>query len=374
MKPTASYSISITAPNAKDPATNLRRRFNSLVKKTEAARAQLVAWQETMPAIAAQAQRELEPLMQVFATHQRNMVLLLDAMHRDKLKGKRERAKLSELICSIALECFQGGDDAEVQAIYERHGGDDSDAAAEDDEFMEMLATALDVDIDDVRGMRSPDDLLAALGAGEDDDDETVEANATATQARRGKGRKTAAALAREEREAAEAARLKQPVRDIFRKLTSELHPDREPDAVERARKTALMQRVTVAYKANDLLALLQLQLEIAQIGQADLNSLKEEHIKQYNKILQAQLREIETEIAQYEHQAYMTSGGRMHARPTPQALSRFLDADIAAFKKQVKVIAAELEAFRDVDKLKAWLKTWQPRSQTPYDDDGYWF
>jgi hypothetical protein len=34
------------------------------------------------------------------------------------------------------------------------------------------------------------------------------------------------------------------PVRDIFRKLLRELHPDRERNTPERERKTALMQRL----------------------------------------------------------------------------------------------------------------------------------
>jgi curved DNA-binding protein CbpA len=42
-------------------------------------------------------------------------------------------------------------------------------------------------------------------------------------------------------------------VREVFRKLASELHPDRETDPAEHARKTELMQRVNQAYKAGDL-------------------------------------------------------------------------------------------------------------------------
>ncbi|WP_341888453.1 hypothetical protein [Variovorax sp. YR752] len=46
-------------------------------------------------------------------------------------------------------------------------------------------------------------------------------------------------------------------MRDIFRKLASALHPDRETDAQQRKVKTALMQKANQAYAANDLLALL---------------------------------------------------------------------------------------------------------------------
>jgi len=373
MKPSAAYSVCIAVPSTKDASSRVRKQFNTLVKKNEAARSLLTSWKESMPAIMSKAESEFQPLALAYAAHQRDMVLLLDRMHRDKLKAKRERAKLSKLISSIALELLADGEDLEIKAILDYHS-DDISPSGEEDAYMDMIASILGVEVDDVRGMRSPEDLLAALGAHADDnDDEDAGDEAPAAQTRRAARRKSAAALAREQRQAAEAAKLKQPVRDIFRKLTSELHPDREPDAAERERKTALMQRVTVAYKANDLLSLLELQLEIEQIGQVDMNNLSEERVKQYNKILDGQLREIEAEIAIFEHEAFMQCGGRMRERPTPQALSRRLHVDIAEMRGKVETIAAELEAFRDVDTLKAWLKTWRPAPESPY-DDAFWF
>lgn len=69
-------------------------------------------------------------------------------------------------------------------------------------------------------------------------------------------------------------------MRDIFRKLASALHPDRETDPAEHGRKTALMQRANVAYAANDLLGLLELQLEVDQIDQTGLDNLGDDRIK----------------------------------------------------------------------------------------------
>jgi hypothetical protein len=90
-------------------------------------------------------------------------------------------------------------------------------------------------------------------------------------------------------------------VRDIFRKLASALHPDRETDSAKRGRKTALMQRANVAYAANDLLGLLELQLEANQIDQTGLDNLDDDRIKQYNRILDGQAGEIKAEIIALE-------------------------------------------------------------------------
>jgi hypothetical protein len=88
-------------------------------------------------------------------------------------------------------------------------------------------------------------------------------------------------------------------VREIFRKLASDLHPDREQDPVAKERKTALMQRLNQAYQANDLLALLSLQIEIEQIAAIDLKNMSEQRLAQYNKVLNEQLKTVKDSCAQ---------------------------------------------------------------------------
>lgn len=366
----APTSICIAVSSTRNAGSRVRKQFNTLVTRIESARLRLAAWQESMPSIMSLAERELQPLVQAYATRRRDMVLLLDRMYRDEIKAKRERAKLSKLICSIASELADGRDDPELKAIFRVHGGDDGDPPFEGAEFMDMMANVFGVDAEEFRGMGSAEGIFAGPGseAGDDDDENTGEQ----PSAGRGTRRKAAAALARSQRQAAEAAKLRNAVRDIFRKLASALHPDREPDAAERARKTALMQRVTVAYKADDLLALLEMQLEIRQIDQSDLNGLSQERVSQYSKVLEGQLRELEQQIAIFEDAAFMQSGGMLPARPTPQALSRRLHVDIAEMRGKIKAAAAELEAFQDAGLLKAWLKAWRAPAQRY--DDAFWF
>lgn len=372
MKLTTQYSLRICEPTTNSSVSRARKQFNTLIKKLEAARLRLAGWTEAMPAILRQAENEFQPLAQTYSAHQRRLVLLLDQMFPHKSMGKRDRAKLTDLICSMALEMLADGDDAELKDIYNRHSGGDFDAEAEQDGaalkgLMEnILGVQMDADID----LRSPEDMMEALAAqlGQRADQEQQ-----AAQAKAATRRKPASARAREQRQLAEADKLKQTVRDIFRKLVSELHPDREPDAAERERKTALMQRANVAYAANDLLGLLELQLEIEQIDQSGLDELSDERIRQYNKILDGQLREIERETASIEYSAAMEMGGHAHGRLTPQVLLRCLRVDIAEMQAKLDAILANLEEFRDANKLKVWLKTYRP-AEVPDYDDAYWF
>lgn len=373
MKLTAQHSIRIAEPEAKGPASRARKQFNTRIKKLEAMRLRLADWKEALPTIMGQAEREFKPLALACSARQRALVLLLDQMYQHKSIGKKERAKLDDLICSMAVDLLADGDDAELKDIYNRRSGGDFDAEADEGgaqfrEIMEgIIGVRLDADAD--IDLRSPEAMLEALAA---QMARRADEERQATPAKPARA-KPAGALARERRQEEEADRLKQSVRDIFRKLVSELHPDRELDGAERARKTALMQRVNVAYAANDLLGLLELQLEVEQLDQAGLDNLSEERIKQYNKILDGQLREIERETAEIEYAAAMEMGGEPRGRLTPQTMLRCLRVDIAQMQAKLDAIGADLDAFSDVNQLKAWLKTYRPAPLPGY-DDAYWY
>jgi hypothetical protein len=69
----------------------------------------------------------------------------------------------------------------------------------------------------------------------------------------------------------------------------------------EQQRKTDLTQQVTVAYKNRDLLQLLELQLTVEQIDQDAIDSINEDRLKHFNKILQRQSQELKQEIEEVE-------------------------------------------------------------------------
>jgi len=258
-----------------------RKQFNTLVKKLEAERTRLAAWQETLPLLHNLATQEFAPLAQAYDAVQKQLALRLGQAHSHKSMSKRNQDKLEGVICSIASDLLQNGEDEELALLLKKYLGED-DAADffADGELFESLAAALQGDM--------PDDAEPEREAAPPSD--------------HAKPGKPAKASARELRLEAQTALLKQSVRDIYRKLASALHPDRETDPAERARKTELMQRVNVAYQKEDLLALLELQLEIEQIDQAALDNLTDERIAQYNAMLQGQLKELELDNFRIEH------------------------------------------------------------------------
>lgn len=75
--------------------------------------------------------------------------------------------------------------------------------------------------------------------------------------------------------------------------LVKKFHPDQERDAEKRAWKTEVMQQVTAAYKENNFLALLQLQISLVEGKDQSLESVPDEHLKYYNKLLKDQVDEL---------------------------------------------------------------------------------
>jgi hypothetical protein len=366
---TKQYAIRIAAPADAGPLSRVRKQFNTLVKKLEAERVKLALWHDELPRIRALADSEYFPLARTFDAHRRRLLLLLDQAHSDKSMSKKDRKKLVDVICSTALDLMQiDEEDEAIKEIYNKHSGSDFDAEMDAEKaFMrEMFGAATGAELDDDIDFSSPHAFFEAL-RDDMEERERVEGKKQA-QARPAKAAKLSAREARHQ-----AEELKQSVRDIFRKLASALHPDRETDPAERGRKTELMQRVNVAYAANDLLGLLVLQLEVEQIDQTGLDNLSEDRIKQYNRILGGQIDEIKSEIMALETTLSLDIGWELGRRLTPKTMMQALRVDIAEMQASIEHIAADLDSFSDIKKLKAWLKNYRIVHNDPGFDEP-WF
>lgn len=149
---------------------------------------------------------------------------------------------------------------------------------------------------------------------------------------------------------------LKQTLREIFRKLASALHPDREKDSAVREQKTELMQRVNNAYAAEDLLALLLLQVEVAQLDAASMRELPQARLISYNATLNAQYLELQKQL----HAAQAASYKRFQAelpRGAKRATESHLREQIRSEKKHLESYAQQLG--RDLATLKDPSRRW---------------
>ena len=329
-------SLSITNKANKTNKAQLsksQKTFNTLIRQIEQGRATLEAWEITIPRYQQKYTNELQPLLDQTQELDIQFMHGLDQAHDLKGLTKNERRKIAARIIEISEEVLAERDDPAIKANYNKYSEcDDVDLAAPD--FAEQTAARLH------------QKQIAEEKAHE------------ATQAAEAKRKKSPKQLAREAREQADEQQLKQSIREIYRKLASALHPDREPDAAERERKTLLMQKVNQAYDKNNLLLLLELQLELEQIDQAHIDNVGEDRLKHYNKILREQLDELHHEILRVESGFMAQFMFNPFDQLNSHTILKSLDANIADTRLDIRDMKRDLLAFADLKKLKAWLKT----------------
>ena len=302
-----------------------QKRFNSLIRQIEQARETLAAWHENI-ALYRQAHAQVVlPLQTSLMAARSEWVFALDALLDQKGWTRTERKTLRELVRETAGALLEGNDDAALHAVFAKHGKTDFDTERQQmlHAMKDLTETMTGLDLGDKDDIRTDADLLQRLHAEMEAQAAQAESERATKAARR---RKTAAQQRRE----AEAQQATQSVREIFRKLASALHPDRETDPKEHEVKTALMQQVNRAYAANDLLTLLELQLRIEQVDASHIANASAQRLKHYNKVLSEQVAELKGEIARVESGFCFEFGAEPRWGINPRKLGGVLEADRA--------------------------------------------
>lgn len=336
-----------------------QQAFNKLIEQIEKKRTQLADWEAAVLRYQKKYTGELLPLADDLMDRQVRMVHCLDRASVQKGLSKTERGAIAGLIVDLADQLLANRDDAELKAIYNKHSHSDYDQeeAADIKRMKSMMEDVLGVDLGDDLDMSSGEDLLKRLQAQMQEEWAQENTKRQAWGERRPKRKKTAKQLAKEAQQQAEEQQISLSIREVYRKLASALHPDRETDTRERERKTALMQRVNEAYEKRNLLQLLKLQLELEHIDQNTVNNISEDRLKHYNKILKEQLTELEQEIFHVEDGFVMQFGIDPFKKVSPRTIMRHLAGEIAEIQHTICDIEKDMLEFEDIKKLKAWLK-----------------
>ncbi len=348
-----------------------QKAFNTLIKKIDEKRASLAAWQEIIPAYQKKYASDFIPLLETSQELQIEMVHFMDRACDQKGLTSPERRMIHDLISGMAGDLAVERNDEELKNIYNKHSGSDLDkeAAASLNGLKSMLEDVLDVDLGDDLDMSNPEEIFKRAQAHMHEQQTQFEAEKQAYEERQAKQKKTAKQIAKETKQQAEEQQTSQSIRELYRKLASALHPDREPDPQECERKTGLMQRINQAYDKKNILLLLELQLELEHIDQTTINNISSSRLKHYNKILKEQLNELEHEIFVTEDMFKAQFGLSPFERLTPSTLMRNLAGEIVGIQQAIRELKSDLLAFQDIKNLKAWLKGMRRRQKMDFID-----
>ena len=346
--------------------TPAQKRFNKLIARLTEQRNELARWKAFRHTYHAQLARDYEPLRAQLRHARVEMVALLDRAMDCQALGKRQRNKVRHILQALLGGLLEEGVDGELVRLYDKY----ADMSLEEEQQHEMAALrdiaseAFGLDVDAYEGHESPEELAEWL-------DERVRA---AHAERRPQGpsprKKSAKAFELEAIRKQTAAGGTRAVREVFRKLASELHPDRESDPAERARKTELMKLVNQAYKAGDLLALLELQLRIEQIDPKALAELADERLRHYVHVLEEQSRRLQEDLAEVIEPFAMALDAVTPRELTPELVRRSLEAEIYELKIAVRSLKKDVLEFQDVKALKQSLASYRVTSHDDEWDD----
>lgn len=345
-----------------------QQRFNRLLARIDKLKAQIAEIQTLADAYRPLYQSTLEPLRGQQKRLLRRMVLALDERLARKGLTPAQKRSAIDILCGLCETLAAHGDEA-MAALHDKHSPrslrqKEQDHAAEVRALMEdVLGKSLDMDPQD----ESLDPLDAVMRAGHEHLQQAAQAEQDereATQARKKKKPPTAAQRkAGQQQEDAETV-----LRQVFRQLASALHPDRERDPAEHQRKTALMSEANAAYARQDLVALLHLQLRIAQTDTQDLLQQPAERIAAMSLLLKQQAAELQSELFARQGHVRQEFELEFYQTPTAAMLRSQLALQEHFLKDELADMADDLEAVRDDAGLKRWLKSQTKMSrQTVY-------
>jgi hypothetical protein len=354
--------IRIVAQHDQAPLSKGQKTFNTLVKKIETSRKELAQWQAVAVIYQQKVAQDFVPLLKRFQELQAAMVHGLDQALDAKGLTKSEQRVVQGVLCEVAQHLIGQSGDEQLKAIYNKHSPhsiEDQETAAAN-RMKEAMQEMFGIDLGVGTDVSSPEELLAQLK----EQMGQVHQRGLEEEERRSRRKKTPKQEARAQAAKTEADQTSLSIREVYRKLASALHPDREPDLQERARKTALMQRVNQAYDKKDLLQLLELQLELEHIDAHAIAALSEDRLKHFNKILSDQLRELMQEIMPIELALREQLQMEPYLRLTPQAVIPLLERDVAELRRDIPKLEQELLVPQNLVAFKQWIKARRRENQ----------
>jgi len=369
MSHTQAAVLVIAQPEAKTEHSPEKKTFNSLIRQIEQRRKKLAGWETAVSAFHQKFTTELAPLVSASDELRAQMVRQLAMMHGLPGLSRHERKAVSDLAAHIAGSLLESGFKADdIKDIYNRHSGSDRDAeVAMELEMMKSMATEMfGVEFDE-------DDSAETENLSHQEAFERIQAKVFQKQAEKAeqaqnrrerraqkKNPKQNAEAAKQE---AEAAELLVSLREIYRKLASALHPDREPDAEKRAQKTILMTQANNAYAKSDLLKLLELQIQLEHIDKNAVNGWDEEKVARYNKILKNQVRDLDRELSRAENSFRANYNIAPHARVSPSNLINLVVSDIEEHKRAQMALKRDLSEVSNPTRCRGWLRSFLNRA-----------
>ena len=335
--------------------TPAQKRFNTLLARVSALSDSIA----TLEALSTQHRSRhltaMSALQQQEDAARKNLLLFLDSrLHQAELTATHRRSA-TQIILALC-EALAHKQDQHVQAVFnQHHSEEDAQALAEEARAGAEHAKAV---FEDLFGkpLHGADDLHTAEAVFEAGLRQYREQQQRLEDKRQAKKAKKKP-VARQLKDAQQKMDANTALRTVYRQLASALHPDREPDAAERLRKTELMSEVNAAYDRKNLSELLKLQLHIAQIDSASLSRMADDKLNAMCLLLKEQVEALEEDEAQAQFEIRHYLGVNELDHISAESLTRALAIQLRDKEHEIDTLTRDLRRIQNEAELKRWLK-----------------
>ncbi|MBM0103203.1 J domain-containing protein [Steroidobacter sp. S1-65] len=347
---------------ARETASPDQVRFRYLIDRIEKAKRARADWDELVVEFKATHAERIHPLQGTLRQLTRDTVFLIDQLLDQKGWSRVDREALKDIARHTASMLLDvNPNDVEMRTIFDRHSAMSFQEKKQEEieGLKEHAKEYMGIDLDDAE-IESEEDLI-----------ERVYERMKEDEARRQERSSERPKSKRQERAEASAQNAKQVLREIYRKLASAVHPDREADAARRAEKNELMQQINRAYATNDLFTLLEAQMRLELIDPDHASKISGERLRQFNRLLSQQL-ESATEELRSLQSAFRVDYDIPYSRTiTARDLHLATQRRAREIRAHIQQQKRFLEVLANKSATKRWLKE-QRRFDDDWDEDEY--
>ncbi|SES94937.1 hypothetical protein [Hymenobacter actinosclerus] len=362
-----------TVGKGTDSLSKEQKAFNRLTKRIGKLETEVTEFRAAADKLRQRVQNEYRPLQTQHHDQRAAMVRALGHAYEHQKLTKTERKKIVDLVVDKCADLLDRGYDdlapifdlldppptPEEAAAFE---AEEADLETQTAEMMkEMYRQQFGIEFEEGVDVSTPAKFQAYVAQQMAAQQEAYNQQEAEAEERRAKRKKSPKQQAAADKKKAEEQNITQAVRTLYMDLVKHLHPDREPDEAEKIRKTELLARVTTAYKANELLTLLRLQLELNRIDQAHLENLAEDQLRYFNKLLREQVRELDQQLFDEQMGLQSFTGKPYYYTSSPASMELDFLQMKASLEQRIRQLEAEVTAFgHDPKALKAFLRDYK--------------
>ena len=330
--------------------TKSQLRFNSLVNEIRKLSEELEILKVELPKVFGEFMEVVKPLEEKLLETYSQLIKEVDEYFREMKLTKKQKEVVQEYILFRIRELPQEPN-TEMKAIYNRYSDMPFDEEVET--ARQMVNERMTVVMEEIYGVKIDFDFDPNLSEAEnaarlrqqmqekygENFEETVFAdNSDGAKAARPKSKKQ---LQKEKAEAArqqtEDSLRKKSFKAIYMDLMKAFHPDTETDPEQKAEKEEISKKITVAYGNQDFFTLLKLEAEFLMQHEDRIQSLPEDQLSYYLKMLNNQKGELKEQLDELTDRFSVVYNGIFRTKKPAQEFYK-------AHKKSIEAVGKDIE------------------------------